>query len=97
MAIFARAFLYCKEHGVEYDAMAAKLATIEWHLLSCERAELPVGPTFSTELYKAAQSMWSQLLVVGENRYRVSSSSGDADIAWEKIATSLFKEELEAA
>jgi DNA-sulfur modification-associated len=96
MAVFARAFLYCKEEEIDYDVMAAKLATIDWHLLSCERSEVPLGTTFSTDLYKAAQPIWAHLLVVGENRYRVSSSFKDADMAWQKIVASLFEQRLAA-
>lgn len=85
MAIFARAFLYCKEHNIDFDVMAAKLATIDWHVLACERSDLPTGPTFGSEVQKNAQPIWAHLLVIGENRYRVSSSSSDADAAWDKI------------
>jgi hypothetical protein len=97
MAVFARAFLHCKEEDIDYDVMAAKLATIEWHLLACERADLPIGPTFASELQKNAQPIWAHLLVIGENRYRVSSSSSDADAAWDKILRSLFNENRFAA
>jgi hypothetical protein len=30
MAIFARAFLYCHEHDVDFDVMAAKLGSIDY-------------------------------------------------------------------
>jgi hypothetical protein len=73
---------------------AKKLATIDWHLLSCERSEVPLGPTFSADLYKAAQPIWAHLLVIGENRYRVSSSPKDANVAWLKIVTSLFEQRV---
>jgi DGQHR domain-containing protein len=85
MAIFARAFLYCKDEDIDFDVMAAKLGTIDWHLLACERSDLPVGPTFGNEALKNALPMWGHLLVIGESRYRVSSSSIDADAAWDKI------------
>lgn len=97
MAVFARAFLYCVEEEIDYDVMAAKLATIDWHLLSCERADVRPGPTFATDLLKAAQPIWAHLLVIGENRYRVSSSSNDADMAWEKIVSNLFGQSRQAA
>jgi hypothetical protein len=92
MAVFARAFLYCKEEEIDYDVMAAKLATIDWHLLSCERAEVRPGPTFANDVLKAAQPIWAHLLVIGENRYRVGSSSNDADSAWQKIVARLFEQ-----
>jgi len=97
MAVFARAFLYCKQEDMDFDVMAAKLATINWHLLACERGDLPLGPTFATELQKNAQPIWAHLLVIGENRYRVSSSSTDADAAWGKILRNLFGENRQAA
>jgi DGQHR domain-containing protein len=97
MAVFARAFLYCKQEDMDFDVMAAKLATINWHLLACERGDLPLGPTFAMELQKNAQPIWAHLLVIGENRYRVSSSSTDADAAWGKILRNLFGENRQAA
>jgi hypothetical protein len=85
MAIFARAFLYCKENDMDFEVMASKLALIDWNLLDCERSDLPSGPTYAAEVMKRAMPMWAHLLVIGESRYRVSSSSVDADGAWEKI------------
>jgi len=35
--------------------MAAKLGMVNWHLLACERSELPDGPTFGSEVMKNAQ------------------------------------------
>jgi DGQHR domain-containing protein len=97
MAVFARAFLECKKENMSFDDMAEKLATIDWHLLTCERDDVPKGPTFPSELRKVAHPIWDHLLVIGENRYRVSSSSTDADAAWEKIMERLFDEDREAA
>jgi DGQHR domain-containing protein len=97
MAVFARAFLYCKENEIDFDKMAAKLATVDWHLLTCERSELPSGPTFGDEVRKRARPIWAHLLVIGENRYRVSSSSIDADTAWRKICEELFTDLRSAA
>lgn len=97
MAIFARAFLYCLEHEVDFDVMASKLAQIDWHLLACERADLPSGPTFASEVQKNSQPMWAHLLVIGENHYRVSSSSVDANAAWEKICDRVLTEEAKNA
>jgi hypothetical protein len=97
MAIFARAFLYCKAHNVDFDVMAAKLATIDWHVLACERSDLPTGPTYGSEVLRNAQPIWAHLLVIGENRYRVSSSSSDADAAWEKICDKVMGDVRSAA
>jgi DGQHR domain-containing protein len=89
MAIFARAFLYCVDHDIDFDVMASKLATINWHVLACERSDLPSGPTFGPEVLKNAQPLWAHLLIIGETRYRVSSSSVDVDTAWEKLCAQL--------
>jgi DNA-sulfur modification-associated len=90
MAIFARAFLHCFEHNLEFNVMAARLANIEWHLLDRERSELPSGPEFRAALLSAVRPIWAPLLVMGEERYRVSSSSSDADAAWSRIVEQLF-------
>ncbi len=97
MAIFARAFLYCKAEDIDFEVMASKLAIIDWHLLDCERSDLPSGPTFGSEALKNAQPIWAHLLVIGESRYRVSSSSIDADAAWEKIRDKVLSEIRSAA
>jgi hypothetical protein len=94
MAIFARAFLHCVDYELDFDSMAAKLATIDWHLLDRERSELPAGPTYREALLRAVQPIWAPLLVMGEDRYRVSSSASDADAAWSRIIEELFGAEL---
>jgi hypothetical protein len=90
MAIFARAFLYCVNHKLDFDVMADKLATIDWHLLDRERSELPAGPEYRDALLRAARPIWASLLAIGEDRYRVSSSSADVDAAWSRIVEQLF-------
>lgn len=97
MAVFARAFLHCRENEVDFDQMAEKLATIDWHVLKCERSDLPNGPTFGSEVRRNAQPIWAHLLIIGENRYRVSSSSIDADAAWKKICDTLGLTEVREA
>ena len=97
MAIFARAFLYCLENEVEFEEMAKRLATIDWHILDCERDEIQPGPTYADDLRRHADPIWQHLLVVGENRYRVSSSSADADAAWEKICQAIFSSDKSLA
>jgi len=93
LAIFARAYLYCIENDVPFDEMAKKLAKLDWHILDCERDELPAGPTYAQEVRKHADPIWAHLLVIGENRYRVSSSSVDADAAWEKICAAVLADD----
>ena len=76
MAIFARAYLYCREQGMDFDTMAAQLATIDWHVLTCERDELPKEPALYAGAVKdKALPMWGHLLAVGEAGYRIRSSS----------------------
>jgi hypothetical protein len=33
--------------------------SVDWHVLSCERSEVPLGPTFADDLCKAAQPIWA--------------------------------------
>jgi DGQHR domain-containing protein len=97
MAVFARALLHCKETKMDFEVMASKLAMVDWHLLACERQALPSGPSFGSELLRNAQPIWAHLLVIGESRYRVSSSSVDADSAWAKIRDQVLAEARNAA
>jgi hypothetical protein len=97
MSIFARAFLHAKENDIDFDEIAERLAKIDWHILDCERAELTTGPTFGEEVRRHADPIWNHLLVIGDNRYRVSSSSADADAAWTKICEVVFPELQKAA
>lgn len=97
IAIFARAFLYCKARDMDFDVMAARLAKIDWHLLDCERSTIPLGPVFSQELHKHTFPIWANLLVVGEGRYRILSSSVEADTTWAKIREQIMDEKLKAA
>lgn len=93
MAIFARAYLYCREQKVDFDKMAALLATIDWHLLNVERDELPKDPTiYAGAVQNAVLPMWAHLLAVGDATFRVRSSSEDAERAWEKIRDKLFEQ-----
>jgi DGQHR domain-containing protein len=96
MAIFARAYLYCREHEVDFDKMALLLATIDWHLLNVERGELPKEPSlYAGAVQKAVLPMWAHLLAIGEAGYRVRSSSEDAERAWDKIRAQLFEHDVE--
>jgi DGQHR domain-containing protein len=90
MAIFARAYLHCVETGLSFEDMVSRLGTIDWNILSCEKEDLPDGPTYAGEVQKRASPMWAHLLVIGESRYRISSSSSDADLAWSKLKEQAF-------
>ena len=39
--------------------------------------------------------MWQPLLVIGENRYRISSSGTDANSAWESIKAQFLNDDSE--
>jgi hypothetical protein len=86
MAIFARAFLYCVENGIDFDAMAKKLGSLDWHILKCERADLArQEKPFDVAVREQAQELWANLLVIGDRSYRIRSSLTDVDVAWAKI------------
>jgi DGQHR domain-containing protein len=91
MAVFARAFLNCIKEGMDFDTMACQLATIHWHVLKCEKSELPDPrePTYSSALDIHAHELWAHLLVRRESGFRISSSSSEADLAWKKICEGL--------
>jgi DGQHR domain-containing protein len=97
MAIFARAYLHCIENEVDFDTVAAKLADIDWNILDCEKDELPQGDEYQRGVRQHAKPMWAHLLNVGESKYRVSSSQGDADAAWDKIKAQVLADERQAA
>lgn len=61
MAIFARAYLYCVENGIDFEAMAEELGSIDWHILKCERAELERqkgSQSFDAAVREQAQELW---------------------------------------
>jgi DGQHR domain-containing protein len=93
MAIFARAYLHCIEQEIDFDTVAARLAGVDWNLLDCEKHELPDGDEYQHEVRQHAKPMWAHLLVIGESKYRVSSSQGDADAAWDKIKAQVLPDE----
>jgi DGQHR domain-containing protein len=92
MAIFARAFLFCKEEGMGFDEMAARLAKIDWHVLKCEKGSILLGPSYAKDVLDNAQPIWSHLIVMRDSGYRISSSSNDANAAWKKIREEIFSE-----
>jgi hypothetical protein len=95
MAVFARAFLFCASNNVSFDVMAEKLATLDWHILNRQRTELLAGD--SDALRNAVQPIWEPLLVIGEDRYRVSASSIQVNHTWSRIEQQLFQSEQLAA
>lgn len=98
MAIFARAYLFSQKHDIDFDTMAARLGTIDWHLLTCERDQLPKDTaSYAQAVQAAAVPTWGHLIAVTETGYRVRSSSEDADTAWGKIEAQLFPIEKAAA
>ena len=98
MSIFARAFVYCRKHNVSFDDMASRLATIDWHLLDCEREDLPDDPTkYMTAVQKAVLPMWAHMIAVFENGYRVRTSAAEVDEAWRKMEAQLFAKNADKA
>jgi hypothetical protein len=90
-ATIARAYLCCREHKIDFDKIAALLATVDWHLLNVERDELPKDPTlYAGAVQNAVLPLWAHMRAVGDATYRVRSSSEDAERAWEKIRDQLF-------
>lgn len=91
MTIFARAFLHRRTTDMSFEMMARRLAKVDWHVLDCERSDLPDTSreegrrSFSDAVRDHAVSLWAHMLIVGEARYRISSSADDADVAWETI------------
>lgn len=93
MSLFARAFVYAKQHGLTYESVCQKLGLVDWHLLDCERDELPNPETetgrltFADEVRKHLNPIWASMIVIGENRYRIGSSNDEANSAWARILT----------
>ena len=96
MALFARAFLYCKVRPFDFDMMAAKLAELDWNLLDCERSSIDTA-NFRDSIRDHVVPMWANVLVVGEGRYRILSSSVEADETWAVICKNKLEAMAEAA
>jgi len=99
LTVLARAYLHCHRHTVPYTEMATKLATLEWNVLRCERTDLPPATeqdpfAYQNAVRANAHPLWGHLLIVGEDRYRISSTADDADLAWHKICGQLFPQHL---
>jgi len=69
----------------------------ECHLLTCERRDLPDTATeagraiFADKVREHLVPTWASLLVVGESRYRIGSSSDEANAAWDRILAKHFQ------
>jgi hypothetical protein len=99
LSILARAYLYCIEHHVTFSHMAKKLAAVDWHVLKIERSALPQteGEEYRGAVYANANPLWSNVLVVHEDHYRISSSFEVADASWAKIVAEHLANERAAA
>ena len=79
MAVFAHAFTYAREHDAFIRRLSAlHLQGIDWHVLRCERADLLARrSSFPSPPPSKPMSMsyGNSLLIVGSNRYRISSES----------------------
>lgn len=90
MAIFARAFLLCKDEGITFEDMAKALAKIDWYIMPDKPVVGEEPPIYRDRVQAKANPIWVPLLVIGEARYRVSSSSLDTDIVWKMIRPQLI-------
>ena len=103
MSLLARAFIYAKEKGLSYDAVGQHLGKVNWHLLDCERKDLPDTSTdagrrdFPDAVREHLNPLWASLLVIGESRYRIGSANAEATQAWERIVAQHFTPALMAA
>jgi len=92
VAIFARAFVFCAKSQVSHQEMAEKLATLDWFFLNREPPEPDANASerYVQAVTAATNSLWRNLLVVGEQHYRISAAGDAADGAWERIEKELF-------
>jgi len=92
MSLFARAFVHCKKHRIDYELMAERLSKLDWHMLDRERSEIPQeAPNYTELLIRAARPTWAPLLVIGEHRYRISAGGG-ANATWERIYAEVLQD-----
>lgn len=89
MAIFARAFLLCKKAGISYEDMAKALGGIDWYILTKDLTKQD-GVEYRDRIHAHANPLWVPLLVIGDARYRVSSSSIDTNTVWNMIEPGLL-------
>ena len=107
MALFARAYCYCLRNEIAYEDMAAKLATLDWHLLTCSREQLTAmfetkqkadkTTNYHDVLMSVTRDLWRPLVLTGPQRYRINSSANEVDPAWKNVVQQLFAEEVREA
>jgi hypothetical protein len=98
--MFARAFLHCVKDDVSYQTMAEALAHLDWHALDCARDEVPVSDDpdiYHETVMKHANPIWRPLIVVKPKRYKISSSTQDANNCWDRIINMMFPAKAAAA
>jgi hypothetical protein len=102
MSLLARAFVHVKQYGLPtmagYVDMATKLGMVDWFLLDCERDQLPDSETeagrliYAEEVRKHTNPLWASMMVIGESRYRIGSSSEEANQAWSRVLAKIEPE-----
>ena len=91
--MFARAYLFCVRHDISFRDMAEALATLDWHALDCGRDEIPADDdpdAYYQAVMAHANPVWRPLIVIKARRYKISSSTIDANVCWDHIARALF-------
>ena len=100
MNLFARAFIYAKQFGPFLRRRSpTRLAQIDWHLLDCEKEDLPNPEldegrvTFAAAVRQHLNPLWSGMIIIGESRYRIGSSNDEANEAWGRIIAKHFNDD----
>jgi DNA-sulfur modification-associated len=91
--IFARAYVHCLIHSIGFKHMADQLATINWHALNCARDDIPVDDDpniYHAAVMKHVNPIWRPLIVVKARRYKISSSTMDANNCWDNITNLIY-------
>jgi hypothetical protein len=100
LVMFARAYLYCIATEMPFTTMAKVLAKVDWHVLDCERDQIVTDSDdvniYHASVMKHANPIWRSLLVIKPRRYKISSSSADANACWELIVTPLMPQQVAA-
>ena len=92
MALFARAYCRCVQHNISYVEMAERLGMLDWHLLTCEVDQIPEDrhTGYYDVLMNVTQEIWRPLVIVGPNRYRITSSTNEVEKCWELLINELY-------